>query len=174
MSKGIAPITVQVLTKLRAKHPTRREPVVDPSVSEVISMRRAEGLTVLDDDELCSKNSKSLNENGREEPMSTKVQAAETLDTLMPIIQVGAMDVIEAAVKAEGTVSRGLQQITPWMLKVAMTSTHNSLTSFYAAKPTNRLAKRDCSSAIGELSAMCKPHTEVRWNSTKITNKDIL
>ena len=161
MSKGIAPITEEVLSNLHAKHPIRRRPVVDPSVEEVICMRRAEGTAVLGPEKLtkidyADSGRGAETEEISDESLPRKAQAVETLDTLMPVIQIGALDVIESAMKAKRTVSGGLQQITPWMLKVAMTATNNSRAPFYAAMLTNRWAKGDYSLAIGELCAMSK------------------
>ena len=125
-SKGVAEVTDAVLDKLKAKHPKRKwtTKVVRGTGS---AKNGAEG----DDFELEQEHiEKEPEETSIRQLETMRAKAKEKLGKIMPIIRITTLDVEKTVMASKRTVSGGLEHITPWMLKSALTSQNNPRCSF--------------------------------------------
>ena len=69
-------------------------------------------------------------------------------------VQISAEDIAKAARTAKRSTSGGLQQITPWFLRIAVFNSPGNRCARVMAKLGNRWARGDFDSSIGALWAM--------------------
>ena len=142
---GTAPIDEPVLAQLQSKHPPRKQ---DPQWPTQIPIQHGTGNEdsySMDVDEDSKLNELPMTDRASNSPMCDEQEEPRTF----PSLTVSKDDILTAVSSSKRLTSGGLQQISPWHLKRAMTATSNEDCATTAALLATQWARGDFPSALG-------------------------
>ena len=147
-SNGIAAVDDRVLAQLKSKHQGRLQPVALPQMEHINS-----GFVHSTNVEEEKVEEFIQEEKSEDKPDEFSQHVSTVLNSVLSSVTVTADDILSAAKLARRLTSGGLQQITPWHLKRALSSDTNRAGAIAASRLATRWARGDFSSSLGELVA---------------------